>query len=265
MSMSYREFVRRLLRRILTLGRTLFPAVKEVAEPDTKKEAEPETTSGEFHSSDADITDTPEYLPTEKNPRNPDQQPINSEEPESNDEPVVADDTTIESTNLNDSSSAITKQIDAEISQLESNDQGGAEGGADGENGWTSLQAGDEARTHTPGDNEPGPAKRRKTDCEGASERGDAVESINEGWQDVGAASGVLGGGMEDEGNAGVRGGEGEDGKIEGKKAAFVLPVLSENKDTYEDVQRRVAEARERRAAAGAGGADAINRLGKDW
>lgn len=81
----------------------------------------------------------------------------------------------------------------------------------------------------------------------------------------MGAASGVLGVGVEDEGNAGVQAGQGKDGKIEGEKAAFVLPVLSENRDTYEDVQRRVAEASERRAAAGAGGADTINRLGKDW
>jgi hypothetical protein len=265
MRMSYREFGRRLLRRILTLGRTLFPAVKEVAEPDTKKEDEPEATSGEFHSSDADITNTPEYLPTEKNPRNPHQQPIKTEAPEPNDEPVVANATTIESTNLNDSSSTTTKQINPEISQLESNDRGGTGGGADRDDRWTSLQAGDEAETHTTGENEPSPAKRQKIDSEGASERGDAVESTNEGWQDVGAASSVLGAGVEDEGSVGIGGREEEDSKIEGEKAAFVLPVLSENRDTYEDVQRRVAEARERRVAAGAGGTDTINRLGKDW
>lgn len=181
MRTSYREFISRLLRQILTLGRTLFPAVKEAVEPDNKKEAEPESTSGEFHSSDADITDTPGHLPTEKNPRNPDQQPIKSEAPEPDDAPVEANATTVESTNLNDSSSATTKQINPEISQLESNDQGGAGGGADGENGWTSLQAGDEARSQTTGDNDPAPAKRQKIDSEGAPERSDTVESINQG------------------------------------------------------------------------------------
>lgn len=171
-----------------------------------------------------------------------------------------------ESTNLNPLSSAATEQNDSKISRAESKNQAGVEGGADRGNEWTSKQAEDEqARVHTTGSSEPSPAKRQKTDSEEVSERSDAVESINEGWQDVGAASGVLEVGRKDEGGIVIRGVEGENGEAEEEKRVSVLPVLSENKDTYEDAQRRIAEARERRAAATAGQPDATNRLGRDW
>jgi hypothetical protein len=261
------------------VGRTLFPAVKE-AETEIKQE-NTETSAGEFQSSDADITNTPGHLPTEeKNPSNQ-VRPTNHVALEPTDESAVASATPIESTNLNESSSTAKNQIDPESSWIEGNDPEEAEGGAGREGEWTSIQGGGnqgrddqgrdgqgghEANDHTEeGGIETSPTKRQKTDSEEASERGDTVESINEGWQDVGAASVILGAGREHEGNVGVGEGAGETGKTEGAKAAFILPVLSENRDTYEDVQRRVAEAKEKRAAAGAGQADAVNRLGKDW
>lgn len=235
------------------------------AEPEIKKETIPETSPGEFKSSDADITKTPGHMPTEeKNPNEADQKSTTSEATEPNDESAIAS-AILESTNLNDSSSTARIGDYPESSRVGSNDQEGVERGASGGTDSTGFQAGDEAKDHTTGDSEPGPAKRQKTDSEEASEGGDAVESINEDWQDVGAESSVLGNGGKGEESFVVGGGAEEDGKIEGEKIAFVLPVLSENKDTYEDVQRRVAEARERRAAAGAGQADTTNRLGKDW
>lgn len=227
----------------------MFPAVKE--------DAEKETTLGKYQSSDADITQVPEYLPTNtKNPRNPDRQPpTDSELPEPSDEYVVATATpAADSTDHTAFSSAETERDDPEILPAEREDKTQEDYG---KCGWGAPEAGAEQAPSSRRSSESSPAKRHKTDSEEVADHADVAHSLNEGGQDAGAAGGVLAIGSENEVETGIRGGDGAKSETAGKKEATVLSVLSENTDSYEDVQRRVAEARAMRAAAKATGADA--------
>ena len=250
---------------MLTPRRTVFPPVQETAEPEVKAATEPEDTAGEFQSSDIGFKNAQGHLPTEdQNERVQKQQLKNCEAPEPSYEAAVTNAPSPEFTNLN-ASSTTTEQRDLETIQPQSNDQERAGGRPGGEGGWTSIQAGNErtATVNTAG-SEARPAREQEPGSEEASERGDTIEPLHEGWQDIGATSGILGSGPEDEASSGIREGEGENGRAERKKGASVLPLLSKNNTTHEDVQSHIAEEKERRLAATAA-EPATNRLGKDW
>ena len=243
----------------------MFPPAQETAESEVKRTTEPETTSGEFPSSDLGFKNIPGPLPTEyQNERVQEQLPINCEAPEPSYEAAITNASSPESTNLN-TSSTTTGQDDPTSTELQRSDQGEAGGRPGGEGGGTCIRAGDEESTtvNTAG-SEARPAKEPTPGSEEASKRGDTIEPLHEGWQDLGATSGILGSGLEDEASSGIQKGERENGKAEGEKDASVLPLLSKNNGTHEDTQCRVAEEKERRLDATVAEAT-TNRLGKDW
>jgi hypothetical protein len=192
------------------------------------------------------------------------QQQKNCEAPKPSYEAAVTKPPSPESTNLN-ASSTTKEQHDLKTKQLQSNDQEGAGCRPGGGSGRTSIKAGDERATSVnTADSVASPAREPKSGSEEASKRGDTIEPLHEGWQDIGATSGILGSGLEDEASPDIQEGEGENGKAGEEKDAPVLPLLSKNDETYEDLQCRVAEEKERRLAATAAEAT-TNRLGKDW
>jgi hypothetical protein len=241
------------------------PEVKNATDPEVKNAAGPENTSGEFQSSDIGSKNAPGHLPTEdQKKRVQEQQQKNCEAPEPSYEAAVTNPLSPESTNLN-ASSTTKEQCDLETIQPQSNDQEGAGGRPGGEGGRTGIQAGDDrAKTVNTADSEASSARKLKSGSEEVLKRGDTIEPLHEGWQDIGATSGILRSRLEDEASSGIREGEVENGKAEGEKDASALPLLSKNNETHEDIQCRIAEEKERRLAAKTAEA-ATNRLGKDW
>ena len=274
---------------------TAEPEVEKVTEPEIKTAAEPENTSGEFQSSDIGSKNAPGHLPTEdQKKRVQEQQQKNCEAPEPSYEAAVKNPLSPESTNLNTSSTTTEqhdqngREPDSKVQRGVGGEAGGRPGGQRGEAGGspggqpsniqggaggrsgsepdrTSNPAGGErATTISTAGSEATPAREPSLASEEASKHSDTTEPLHEGWQDIGATSGILGSGLEDEASPGIQESEGENGKAAREKNAPVLPLLSKNNATYEDVQSHIAEEKERRLAATAAEA-ATNRLGKDW